>query len=157
MDEPILATPRRSIEANIGARRSSSRLQSLSKTTYTTSDRSLSRTPQIPSAKTTPTPQAPRSPKDDSPVPLRSLRKRKSSVNNISTDPIADALKPLTAEERFNWKGWVELESDPVSNPLILIWLVKLIHIRYFSITFYDNTESRMLKFKRFSVLMTNH
>lgn len=44
----------------------------------------------------------------------RSLRKRKDPPA-VSADPVAEAMKPLTDEERQNWKGWVELESDPVS------------------------------------------
>ncbi|PVH71847.1 cysteine proteinase [Cadophora sp. DSE1049] len=42
----------------------------------------------------------------------RNLRKRKEPPT-VSADPVAEAMKPLTDEERQNWKGWVELESDP--------------------------------------------
>jgi len=48
----------------------------------------------------------------DPTMTTRSLRKRKD-LPAISADPIAEAMKPLTDEERQNWKGWVELESDP--------------------------------------------
>lgn len=42
------------------------------------------------------------------------LRKRKSSV--LLSNPLDEAMKPLTEEEKRNWKGWVELESEPVSR-----------------------------------------
>lgn len=45
----------------------------------------------------------------------RNLRKRKEPPA-FSMDPVNEALKPLTDEQRQNWKGWVELESDPVSS-----------------------------------------
>jgi ubiquitin carboxyl-terminal hydrolase L5 len=55
------------------------------------------------------------SPKEESPLPSRSLRRRKSAISNgIVSDPVEEAMKPLTEEERLSWKGWVELESDPV-------------------------------------------
>lgn len=54
----------------------------------------------------------------DPTMSTRNLRKRKSPPV-ISDDPVAEAMKPLTDEERQNWKGWVELESDPVS-PIVL-------------------------------------
>jgi len=47
--------------------------------------------------------------------PKRSLKIRKSDVpNGAGSDPIEESMKPLEDEERQNWKGWVELESDPV-------------------------------------------
>ena len=32
----------------------------------------------------------------------------------VADDPMIEAMKPLTDEERQDWKGWVELESNPV-------------------------------------------
>ena len=58
----------------------------------------------------------------DSPQPMkRTLRQRNSDrQNGTGADPIEEAMKPLTDEERRNWKGWVELESDPVSFGIVL-------------------------------------
>jgi ubiquitin carboxyl-terminal hydrolase L5 len=58
----------------------------------------------------------------DSPQqPKRTLRRRNSDKQNgTGADPIDEAMKPLTDEERRNWKGWVELESDPVSYCALL-------------------------------------
>jgi len=51
----------------------------------------------------------------DPPLSNRCLRKRKNEGHNrASPDAMEGAMKPLTDEERRNWKGWVELESDPV-------------------------------------------
>lgn len=50
----------------------------------------------------------------DSVMSTRNLRKRKDPPTSMF-DPATEAMKPLTDEERHNWKGWVELESDPVS------------------------------------------
>lgn len=33
--------------------------------------------------------------------------------------------QPITSEERAEWKGWAEIESDPVSPyPVIYVWLL---------------------------------
>ena len=46
----------------------------------------------------------------------RELRIRTSEGSKATPcDPMCEAMKPLTDEERRAWKGWVELESDPVS------------------------------------------
>jgi len=42
------------------------------------------------------------------------LKKRKVAAISID-DPIEKAMQPLTAEERQSWRGWIELESEPVS------------------------------------------
>lgn len=82
------------------------------------SQRSQSRTPevQVP-VKTTPTPaeaiETSRSPDDEALSTKRNLRKRKAAA--IIDDPIEEAMRPLTVEEREGWKGWIELESEPVS------------------------------------------
>ena len=61
------------------------------------------------------------------------------------------AMKPLTDEERQNWKGWVELESNPVG-----IFCPKNIYIYTLSeqgansvlrnslVTFYENMAPKM-------------
>lgn len=49
----------------------------------------------------------------------RTLRQRSNKQNGTAADPAEEAMKPLTNEERRSWKGWVELESDPVSCLLL--------------------------------------
>jgi ubiquitin carboxyl-terminal hydrolase L5 len=64
-----------------------------------------------------PTPQTQTPPQDEVQVAngQRSLRKRKDNGHRGNAlDPVEEIMKPLTDEERRNWKGWVELESDPV-------------------------------------------
>lgn len=51
----------------------------------------------------------------------RRLRRRSEASSVFETDIVADAMEPLTDEERRNWSGWVELESDPVSPTLLSI------------------------------------
>jgi hypothetical protein len=57
---------------------------------------------------------------DPSPSKREGLRKRTAaSTTEDEVDAVAEAMKPLTEEERKKWKGWVELESDPVcSTPI---------------------------------------
>lgn len=50
---------------------------------------------------------------DEAPSSKRSLRKRKAAA--IISDPVEDAMKPMTCVQRQSWNGWIELESDPVS------------------------------------------
>ncbi|KAL3426182.1 ubiquitin carboxyl-terminal family 1 [Phlyctema vagabunda] len=45
--------------------------------------------------------------------PRRSNRRRQPPANIEPAESIQELLKPVTDEERDNWKGWVELESDP--------------------------------------------
>ena len=45
--------------------------------------------------------------------PIRSSAKRKPKTN-VPGAAMEEAMKPLTDEERQNWKGWIELESEPV-------------------------------------------
>lgn len=48
--------------------------------------------------------------------PKRNLRKRTIEGSKVPPhDLMCEAMKPLTDDERRAWKGWVELESDPVS------------------------------------------
>ena len=49
--------------------------------------------------------------------PIRSSAKRKSKTN-VPGAAMEEAMKPLTDEERQNWKGWIELESEPVGLPM---------------------------------------
>lgn len=59
-----------------------------------------------------------RSAEDGSPMPSRRLRQRKSPKVTMDFDEVVEqAIQPLTEEERRYWKGWVELESEPVSLP----------------------------------------
>jgi len=53
---------------------------------------------------------------DDEPTEStkRRLRPRSEVPSVVESDLIASAMEPLTGEERQNWPGWVELESDPV-------------------------------------------
>jgi ubiquitin carboxyl-terminal hydrolase L5 len=53
---------------------------------------------------------------DDDPTPStnRQLRPRSEVSSVVESDLIASAMEPLTSEERRDWPGWVELESDPV-------------------------------------------
>jgi ubiquitin carboxyl-terminal hydrolase L5 len=98
-----------------GERRRSSRFRSTSQALSETPERSTRSTPITPGQDT---PQDDKqSVEDDSPVPQRSLRQRRSAVpNGPILDPVEEGMKPLTDEERQNWAGWVELESDPVST-----------------------------------------
>lgn len=54
---------------------------------------------------------------DPEPTPSKrpGLRIRNTPVTS-GIDPIEEAMKSLTDEERRNWKGWVDFDSDPVSQ-----------------------------------------
>jgi len=54
--------------------------------------------------------------KHDSSASKRSGLRQKRKVSNISSPDhtLEDAMKAMTKEERQNWQGWAELESDPV-------------------------------------------
>lgn len=54
-------------------------------------------------------------PKRTQPTRTTKLSNGKSE-NGPRSDPFEEAMVPLTEEERCNWPGWVELESDPVST-----------------------------------------
>lgn len=53
---------------------------------------------------------------DPSPIRRKGLRIRVAPINH-DVNYHEEVSKPLTDEERRAWKGWVELESDPVSFP----------------------------------------
>lgn len=97
-------------DARMGDRRRSSRLPP--------SQRFQSKTPdlQAPADGAAASPDATdlnKSPHHDPSTEKRNLRKRKEAPVNYM-DPIAETMKPLTDDEREEWKGWIELESDPV-------------------------------------------
>jgi hypothetical protein len=54
----------------------------------------------------------------DIPGPRRNPKRKSSQVSNSSPglpdDLLAAAYEPVTDQERHEWEGWVELESDPV-------------------------------------------
>ncbi|CZS95055.1 related to 26S proteasome-associated ubiquitin carboxyl-terminal hydrolase [Rhynchosporium agropyri] len=63
-------------------------------------------------------------------MPTRSLRKRKEPPI-FASDPVTEALRPLTDEERQNWKGWVELESDPaIFNHILRRWGIQDVKVQ---------------------------
>lgn len=112
-----------------GEMRRSSRIQAASSSRGSSMNLSARSTPAITSSRSTPaeksswsTPQEIVEERDACPDPTPSkrpgLRTRKPPAV-IEDDPLEEAMKPLTDEERRNWKGWVELESDPVSYELI--------------------------------------
>jgi len=142
-------------EPTPGDRRQSSRARSTSQGLGETMDNSGRSTPIA-------APQAEdRSLEDESLAPSRSLRRRKSGVSNgTASDPVQEAMKPLTEAERKAWKGWVELESDPVGFLALLpfagrfhgqVWhSITNSHLRLFSATFYGHTGPRMSRSRRF-------
>jgi hypothetical protein len=155
MDDPVIHPS----NSSAGERRRSSRLRSTSQ--------GLSETPG-PSTRSTPIKSVQDTPQDDkqsledeSPVPQRSLRQRRSAIPH-GTVSIEEVMKPLTDEERRDWKGWVELESDPVSplSPSLLqddtsrttVAIQGLTaNIRLCSATFYDSMVSKISRSKRSS------
>ncbi|KAM3069929.1 hypothetical protein ACMFMF_008283 [Clarireedia jacksonii] len=50
----------------------------------------------------------------------RPSRRTTTKLKNPDAKVIEEALRPLTDEERNAWKGWCELESDPVCSKNIL-------------------------------------
>jgi ubiquitin carboxyl-terminal hydrolase L5 len=127
---------------NSGERRQPSRFRSASQAPSEILERSIH------STHTTSVQDSPQDEKQSvngqSPRPQRNLRDRKSTA---VLDPVEEAMKPLTDKERRNWKGWVELESDPVSASSPLLPLDKNIrcescsqrltpYLRLFSATF---------------------
>jgi hypothetical protein len=61
-----------------------------------------------------------RSPTNDEPPRKRPQRARKPRPTEVEAElSVEEGLKVLTNGERMSWKGWVELESDPVSFHLL--------------------------------------
>jgi ubiquitin carboxyl-terminal hydrolase L5 len=85
------------------------------------------------------------------------LRRRSEIPSLVESDIIEKALQPLTDEERRNWPGWVELESDPVRLILVYRHLgpTKTNYSRASLTTYYDNTALRTSKFRKFLILTT--
>lgn len=48
----------------------------------------------------------------------RRARNDEGPRNNLYGDPSINAMKHLSSAERDSWKGWCEIESEPVSNAL---------------------------------------
>lgn len=93
-----------------GERRRSSRLQE--KSTSPPSEATIpTSTPLLPA---TPASVSPEPTSTPSPNGREAPRKRKR-ISSEELDPEIEAWKPLTDDDRKNWKGFVELESDPVS------------------------------------------
>jgi ubiquitin carboxyl-terminal hydrolase L5 len=118
MDDPALLPS----DMNSTEQRRSSRIISTSLAINETPEKSKSSSPYVQG-----TPQAEKSSaKAESPVPPRKFRRRKSAVSNGNfSDPVEEAIRPLTEGERQNWKGWVELESDPVSTLSLLPFITE--------------------------------
>lgn len=103
-----------------GERRRSSRIQLGTNTGSNSSDLSARSTPTISSSRSTPAEKSARKTTKDlqivdpEPTPSKrpGLRTRNTPINS-GIDPIQEAMKPLTDEERRNWKGWVDFDSDP--------------------------------------------
>ena len=104
-------------DMNSAEQRRLSRIISPSQALNETPEKSKSSSPYVQG-----TPHAEKSSaKAESPVPPRKYRRRKSAVSNGNfSDPVEEAIRPLTEGERQSWKGWVELESDPVSTLSLL-------------------------------------
>lgn len=92
---------------------------------------------------------------DDSTMPPRSLRQRKSIKVTMDLDNVVEqAIQPMAEEERQFWKGWVELESEPVSPSCsrMIPCKVKLtLHLRPCLATLFGNMVSRTSRLVRFT------
>ena len=92
---------------------------------------------------------------DDSAMPPRSLRQRKSIKVTMDLDNVVEqAIQPMAEEERQFWKGWVELESEPVSpscSRMIPCKLKLTIHLRPCLATLFGNMVSRTSRLARFT------
>jgi ubiquitin carboxyl-terminal hydrolase L5 len=124
MDDGPLAD----VSACSGERRRSSRIQASSSIGSNGPEPSIQTTPPTESSETAPVTKSARSsPRagshamDHGPTTAQrtGLRRRNEASDFIAPDPISEAMRPLTDEERRNWAGWVELESDPVGLALV--------------------------------------
>jgi ubiquitin carboxyl-terminal hydrolase L5 len=112
MDDP---TPLPS-DMNSAEQRRSSRIISTSQALNETPEKSKSSSPYVQG-----TPHAEKSSaKANSPVSPRKFRRKSAVANGNFSDPVEEAIRPLTEGERQSWKGWIELESDPVSTLSLL-------------------------------------
>jgi len=127
--------------------RRSARIRNTPSTRSNSLDHSRTDTPALKS--TSPKPSNPDPVLDSTPSKRDGLRRTKE-LSTAWSDPMIAAMKPLTDEERQIWKGWVELESNPVSvshleKTYALLGMKGLILIsRNSSATFYVNTALRM-------------
>lgn len=104
-------------------KRRSARLQRVSSTRSSSFGFSAGTTPTISPSRNTPADKAiPSTTKegmqDIGPDPTPSKRpglRIRNTQGDDDINPLDEAMKPLTDDERRNWKGWVDLESDPVS------------------------------------------
>ncbi|TVY43866.1 Ubiquitin carboxyl-terminal hydrolase isozyme L5 [Lachnellula occidentalis] len=81
----------------------------------------VSSTPSEPTGKNIPQKRGSSSETTSSPKSTRILRPHnRDRQNGSGADAVAEAMMPLTDEERRNWTGWVELESDPALFNFIL-------------------------------------
>ena len=107
------------------------RCNSLISAISTPADRSSGSTPAMQSSQTTPaltsarnTPQRSIDFDQEDATPSKRTglrRKREEDPKEPLNDSMDEVMKPLTSEERRKWPGWVELESDPVSNMNCLV------------------------------------
>ena len=121
--------PSPDLSTRSGGQRRSTRIQAMPSTSSgsldtstndTPADRSTRSTPALLSSKSTPgtsrdTPVEMKDNEEQEPTPSkRYLRRRREEPRETAPDPMEEAMKPLTDEERRSWPGWVELISDPV-------------------------------------------
>lgn len=136
--------------------RDDQRTTSEEETRRSSRNRTVSSTPSEPTGKNIPQKRAASSPQS-----TRTLRpQRDDRQNGSGADPVAEAMKPLTDEERRNWKGWVELESDPVGfvciGPLLSNLTRSLLTTatdsltRHCSISYYERMGLRMQESTKF-------
>lgn len=92
-------------------RRRSTRIKTSPSTRSNSFDQSRQDTPTLKSCP--PTETKPDPVLESKPNRRGGLRKRRES-SPVGDDPMIAAMKPLTDQERQDWKGWVELESNPV-------------------------------------------
>ena len=123
----------------------------------------VSSTPSEPTGKNIPQKRCSSADTTSFPQSTRTLRPHSSDRQNGSgPDAVAEAMKPLTDEERRNWKGWVELESDPVGFLCIGPFLSNLsysllttatdLFTRHCSISYYERMGLRMPESRRLLV-----
>jgi len=129
-------------------RRRSTRIRNTPSTRSNSFDFSRRNTPTLTSS---PTQDTKPDPTLDFTTSKRGGLRRKKQPSPAGDDPMIAAMKPLTDEERQNWKGWVELESNPVG-----IFCPKNIYIYTLSeqgvnsvlrnslVTFYENMAPKM-------------
>jgi ubiquitin carboxyl-terminal hydrolase L5 len=118
-----------------GGQRRSTRLQTTpaarhdsidTSTNGTPAERSARSTPALLSSRSTPgssrnTPLEVDDEQEPTPSKRTGLRRKREEPKEPPLDVMEAAMKPLTDEERRDWPGWVELESEPVSWLLVIL------------------------------------